>query len=132
MAIAVDFYMFKNNDCLKYGINELMKGILDPAFEWTQLKIKAGAVFDDTKLTEDDHSVHTIPSGPLDPADYPVVPEVLLDYCVPPSYGIFSLYSHSRVNFNISTISMYFFFSAILPLSLAQAINTHILPSHLQ
>ena len=119
MAIAVDLYMFKNNDCMKYGINELMKGVLDPAFEWTQLKIKPGAVFQESKLVDDDHSVQSIPSGPLDPADYPVVPEVLLDYCTPPRYGLFSLYGQSRVNFNISTLSMYLFISSILPTFLA-------------
>ena len=77
---------------LKYEVNELMKGILDPGFEWKELEIKQGAV-------EDDCSENSVPSGPLNAEDYPVVPETLLEHCAPPRYGIFNLYGKSRMNF---------------------------------
>ena len=99
--------MFRSNDSLKYGVNELMKSVLDPAFEWTELKIKHDAVIEDTRDdTEADHSPNAIPSGPLDADAYPVVPETLLQYCAPPRFNIFGLYGKSRMNFNISTLCM--------------------------
>ena len=76
--------MFRNNDSLKYSVNELMKGLLDPGFDWTELEIKQGAVIEESQSEIFDHSENAIPSGPLNAEDYPVVPESLSQYCTPP------------------------------------------------
>ena len=102
--------MYRNNDSLKFSVNELMKGILDPGFEWTELVIKQGAVVDEAPAVDADQSAMPAPapapSAPLQAEDYPVVPEKFLQYCEPPKYGIFSLYGKTRMNFNISTLCM--------------------------